>query len=324
MVNLEFVGDYRQPQLTARQRELGFDGESDGDFSFDDFLDIINPLQHIPVISTLYREITGDEISPTARVLGGTLFGGPTGFVSAAANALYEEIAGEDIGQSVLALFSDDAANATPQFAQDENGGALLPAAAEASAAGAALNPPPLPTAAGPAVPTPDAALRADPGHGVPQLDTSPGMLTGQDALNALFLDLRPSPAPQALSVAPAEARPLPGAQDQARKSIPLPPRMIRVGPAAASQAPATAPPADNEATVPQAAAGAAGHPLLVTEGVPDAAIAERMMAGLDKYRAMSKQRQADQHQAGQPQAGQPDSTLPWRADPASTTPGSF
>src|SRR5262245_34046554 len=27
-------------------------------------IDIVNPLQHIPVISTLYRRITGDEISP--------------------------------------------------------------------------------------------------------------------------------------------------------------------------------------------------------------------------------------------------------------------
>ena len=32
---------------------------SDG-FSFLDVLDIINPLQHLPVISTLYRQVTGD------------------------------------------------------------------------------------------------------------------------------------------------------------------------------------------------------------------------------------------------------------------------
>jgi hypothetical protein len=318
MVNLEFVGDYRQPQLTARQRELGYDGESDGEFSFEDFLDIINPLQHIPVLSTLYREITGDEISATARVLGGTLFGGPTGFLSAAANALYEEIAGEDIGESVLALFSDDAADATPQFAQDEDGGALPPEAAGAPAARAALNPPALTTAAGPAAPTPDSAVLPDPGQGMPRFEGSPGMLTGQDALNALFLDLRASPSPQALSAASAEARPLPGPQDEARKFIPLPPRMIRVGPAAAPQAPTVAGPAGPEASARQAAApkpaveAAASHPLLVTQEVPDAAIAERMMAGLDKYRAMSKQRQA----------AQPDSTVRWRADPTSTEAG--
>ncbi|MDP6473864.1 MAG: hypothetical protein QF894_03030 [Alphaproteobacteria bacterium] len=38
----------------------GFFG-ADG-FGFDDFLDLINPLQHIPIISTIYREITGDTI----------------------------------------------------------------------------------------------------------------------------------------------------------------------------------------------------------------------------------------------------------------------
>ena len=31
-------------------------------FTLGDFLDIINPLQHIPVVSTVYRAITGDKI----------------------------------------------------------------------------------------------------------------------------------------------------------------------------------------------------------------------------------------------------------------------
>ncbi|MBT5013959.1 MAG: hypothetical protein HON02_05865, partial [Rhodospirillaceae bacterium] len=30
-------------------------------FTFLDFLDIINPLQHIPVVGSLYRDMTGDE-----------------------------------------------------------------------------------------------------------------------------------------------------------------------------------------------------------------------------------------------------------------------
>src|SRR3546814_621509 len=120
MNDLEFVGDYRQPQLSARQRALGHDGSSAGDLTFGDFLDIINPLQHIPVVSTLYRAITGDEISPHARILGDTLFGGPTGFLSSIANVLYEEIAGEDVGETVIALFTgEDEAPEPPQFAGD-------------------------------------------------------------------------------------------------------------------------------------------------------------------------------------------------------------
>lgn len=43
----------------------------DDGLNFWDFLDIINPLQHIPVISTIYRQITGDEIGAAAKVIGG-------------------------------------------------------------------------------------------------------------------------------------------------------------------------------------------------------------------------------------------------------------
>ncbi len=39
-------------------------------YTFDDFIDVINPLQHLPIVSTLYRALTGDEISPQARAVG--------------------------------------------------------------------------------------------------------------------------------------------------------------------------------------------------------------------------------------------------------------
>lgn len=35
-------------------------------FGLNDFIDTINPLQHIPVVSTLYRSLTGDQITPAA------------------------------------------------------------------------------------------------------------------------------------------------------------------------------------------------------------------------------------------------------------------
>ncbi|MGB6086494.1 MAG: hypothetical protein WBF74_07845, partial [Parvibaculum sp.] len=35
---------------------------SAGEFGFSDFLDVINPLQHIPIVSSIYRELTGDEL----------------------------------------------------------------------------------------------------------------------------------------------------------------------------------------------------------------------------------------------------------------------
>jgi len=81
-------------------------GEEDGFFST--LLDVINPLQHIPLVSNLYREITGDEISPSARLIGGGLFGGPIGFASASANVILEQASGDDLLGHALAMFTDD------------------------------------------------------------------------------------------------------------------------------------------------------------------------------------------------------------------------
>lgn len=84
----------------------GFFGE-DG-FTLGDFVDIINPLQHLPVISTVYRELTGDEISPGARLAGGTLYGGPIGLASAVANNISEEMTGKDVGGAVMAALTGE------------------------------------------------------------------------------------------------------------------------------------------------------------------------------------------------------------------------
>lgn len=51
----------------------------DDGFDFGDLLDLVNPLQHIPVVGKVYRELTGDTIAPGIRVAGGALFGGPLG-----------------------------------------------------------------------------------------------------------------------------------------------------------------------------------------------------------------------------------------------------
>jgi len=80
--------------------------DSDG-FGFGDLLDIVNPLQHLPVISTFYRDLTGDDIGHAARVLGGGLFGGPIGAAVSFGNALVDEITGDDLGGHMLALARD-------------------------------------------------------------------------------------------------------------------------------------------------------------------------------------------------------------------------
>lgn len=82
-------------------------GGENGDGFFATLLDVINPLQHIPLVSSLYRDITGDEISPAARIIGGGLFGGPIGLASASANAVFEQASGDDVLGHAVALFSD-------------------------------------------------------------------------------------------------------------------------------------------------------------------------------------------------------------------------
>ncbi|MEQ8266125.1 MAG: hypothetical protein RH982_02940 [Parvibaculum sp.] len=64
-------------ELRAARRE-GRAPESAG-LSFGDLVDTLNPLQHIPVVSEIYRGLTDDDISPAARVAGGGLYGGPIG-----------------------------------------------------------------------------------------------------------------------------------------------------------------------------------------------------------------------------------------------------
>jgi hypothetical protein len=109
------------PKASVTKTETGSGGPSfelfgeDG-FTFLDLIDIANPLQHIPVISTLYRQFTGDLIDPASRVIGGTVFGGPIGAAASFVNVLVNQSTGRDIGEHVYAFLSgedsdDDGAN---------------------------------------------------------------------------------------------------------------------------------------------------------------------------------------------------------------------
>ena len=84
-------------------------GESEGflDTAFEDLLDIVNPLQHLPVVGTLYRALTDDKIGTVAKVAGDALYGGLWGAVSAVADSAFEAITGKDFGSTVLALATD-------------------------------------------------------------------------------------------------------------------------------------------------------------------------------------------------------------------------
>ncbi|MEL3890366.1 hypothetical protein V6B08_08825 [Ferrovibrio sp. MS7] len=77
-------------------------------FTFSSFLDIINPLQHIPVVNTIYRAVTGDTIENGPRLIGGALFGGPLGLAASVVNGIIDEETGKDIGSHALAAIGID------------------------------------------------------------------------------------------------------------------------------------------------------------------------------------------------------------------------
>ncbi len=125
----------------ANPEDSGFFGE-DG-LTFGDLLDIINPLQHIPIISSIYRAITGDEISPGARIAGGAVFGGPVGAGIAIVNAAVEASTGDDIGEAIIAALTGDAA--PDESSAIASAGAAAPAGEVFSALTAAKTGPALP-----------------------------------------------------------------------------------------------------------------------------------------------------------------------------------
>jgi len=80
--------------------------KSDGGGFFHHLLDVINPLQHLPIIGPIYPAITGEHIGPVEKVMGDTLYGGLWGAVSSFADVAFEGITGKSAEDTVLGWFS--------------------------------------------------------------------------------------------------------------------------------------------------------------------------------------------------------------------------
>jgi len=91
----------------------------DDGLSFFDILDVINPLQHLPFIGPMYREITGDELAAAPRMLGGALYFGAIGLVGSAVDVVLEEVTGTDLGGNILSAFEGQSGESP---LDDENG----------------------------------------------------------------------------------------------------------------------------------------------------------------------------------------------------------
>jgi hypothetical protein len=84
-----------KPLITA-----GADGKS----FFENVLDIVNPLEHLPIVSTIYHALTGNQSGDVEKVAGDTLYGGVIGLASSVADLAFEKITGKDFGDTMLSM----------------------------------------------------------------------------------------------------------------------------------------------------------------------------------------------------------------------------
>jgi hypothetical protein len=72
---------------------------------FQHILDVINPLQHLPIIGTIYRAATGERLDPVEKIAGDAIYGGLWGAVTAVADVAFEAITGKSVEDTVMAWF---------------------------------------------------------------------------------------------------------------------------------------------------------------------------------------------------------------------------
>lgn len=270
------------------------------DFSFSDFLDVINPLQHIPVVSSIYRAITGDTISPTANVMGSALFGGPVGALAAAATEMFSEMTGGSPEEHLVAMLDGESAGdpgAAPQPAQ-----AAPPALVAADAALPARDMAMVAAANTPAAPALPQTVAQTTAEAAPPAPLAPPLPS------PLFQALQ-SPAGTASSGAPQVASGRNGrdirsyfAESAHVPRVPVPAAVATKPPAHTATAEGATPTAEtrerDEMRAAVAAAHARGIEMLRQQGqaqsasppqdVPDW-FADRMMQGLSRYREGSQ-----------------------------------
>jgi hypothetical protein len=105
-------------------------------FGFRDIIDIVNPLQHLPIIGSVYRYLTGDRPGEAAQLAGDALYGGPIGVGISVASAATEDDQGHDLGERALIAV----------FGSHDGGSATAVASAAHPAASQAASPAPLST----------------------------------------------------------------------------------------------------------------------------------------------------------------------------------
>ncbi len=94
--------------LSYHERQAG--SRSVEEFTFGDMVDMVNPLHHIPVVGNIYRHISGDDIKPISKIIGGGVFGGAAGAASGLVNVVAEAGTGKDLTENVISFALDEPA----------------------------------------------------------------------------------------------------------------------------------------------------------------------------------------------------------------------
>ncbi len=66
-----------------------------------DGLDALNVLHHIPLVSTIYQETTGDTLNAVAKLGGGFIYGGALGLALSAADLAIEYVTGASVNETI-------------------------------------------------------------------------------------------------------------------------------------------------------------------------------------------------------------------------------
>jgi hypothetical protein len=96
-----------QPQGAMAYAEPAGGRAQPQEFGFADLLDMVNPLQHIPLVSDVYRRVTGDTIRPISTIVGGALYGGFVGAAMGVGDAIVQYETGKNTADNMMALVTE-------------------------------------------------------------------------------------------------------------------------------------------------------------------------------------------------------------------------
>ncbi len=267
-------------------------------FGFADLLDVINPLQHLPVVGTVYRAVTGDELKAPMRIMGGALFGGVLGMIGAAVYSVAEQALGTDPEQEMLAqmgfggqdepIMTADAeaeggmelVTSTDETRPEQVAQAEIPSP-EPTIPTLTLDSTPLSEIFTPTIPVPARSAETDDALSRLAVDMRQGAVLGGSA------NLATNDAATAMAMANIGD---PGALLKADRSNSAGRQPVQLAQATASSAKTQAKAALESTHSPTVQdSGALGVPTIL----PPQAAPEAMMRGLQKYEAMIKARHA-------------------------------